>query len=266
MPDDKELEQNREYLQELVAARTAELREANRRLESEVAERKLKEKELMITAEQLRSLSQRIETVREEEKARFTARIHDTFEQSLAILKMQVKDLERSLPDAGRNSGELERIYNTLNYFLDEIQIVSEELRPRVLSDAGLVAAMESQMRDVQEKAGIDTSFHSNVDGLVITEVLSTFIYRVFQESVDNALRYADALHVETDLLIEEGALKLRINDDGRGISQDEQADHESLGILWMKERAKHFGGSIEITGKEGKGTEITLRVPISSV
>ncbi|MBN2025704.1 MAG: PAS domain S-box protein [Actinobacteria bacterium] len=263
---EKELAQSREHLQELVAVKTAELEEANRRLSSEIEERKMKEKELLITTEQLRKLSQRIETVREEEKARFAARIHDTFEQSLAILKMRIKDLERSLSDEKRQGGELEPIYKTLNYFLDEIQVVSEELRPRILSDAGLMAAIEWQMKDVQKNTGIDTSFHSNIDGLVITEVLSTFIYRVFQEAVSNAVKHAEAFHVETDLLIEEGALTLRIIDDGRGMSREEQTDPESLGLLWMKERAKHFGGNIEIMSREDRGTEITLRVPISSV
>jgi len=263
---EKELAAHKERLQELVEARTAELEEANRSLASEIEERRLRGKELQILTEQMRAFSQRMETVREEEKARFAARIHDTFEQSLAVLKMQVKSLERSMPDDQKSGDELERIYTTLDGFLDEIQGVTEELMPRILSDAGLVAAMEWQMKDLHRRTGIDTYVQSDLGGIVISEALSTFIYRVFQEAIQNMVQHSRALRAEALLSIEDGFLTLSIIDNDRGISRAELANPESLGLLWMKERAKHFGGSVEISERPRKGTEVILRIPISSV
>jgi PAS domain S-box-containing protein len=263
---EKELAAHKEHLEELIEARTAELEETNSMLEAEIEERKLKEKELQIMSEQLRSLTQRMETAREEEKAHIAVRIHDTFEQSLAILKMQVKRLEKTLSAEETKSVELSGIYSTLNHFLDEIQVVSEELRPRILNDAGLIAAMEWKVNDLSKATDIDISFNSDLGGLVITEILGTFIFRVFQEAIENAVQHAEASRIETDLAIADGDLVLGIADNGRGISQTELSSPESLGLLWMKERAKHFGGSIEISGKRTEGTRVTLRIPVSNV
>jgi signal transduction histidine kinase len=179
---------------------------------------------------------------------------------------MQVKSLERSMPDDQKSGDELERIYTTLDGFLDEIQGVTEELMPRILSDAGLVAAMEWQMKDLHRRTGIDTYVQSDLGGIVISEALSTFIYRVFQEAIQNMVQHSRALRAEALLSIEDGFLTLSIIDNDRGISRAELANPESLGLLWMKERAKHFGGSVEISERPRKGTEVILRIPISSV
>jgi len=263
---EKELVDYKEHLEELVEARTAELEETNRMLEAEVEERKLKEKELQIMSEQLRSLTQRMETAREEEKARVAVRIHDTFEQSLAILKMQMKRLEKTLSPAEAKSAELGQIYGTLNHFLEEIQVVSEELRPRILNDAGLIAAMEWKVNELRKTAGLDVTFDSDLGGMVITEVLGTFIFRVFQEALENAVQHAEASRIETSLAIMDGDLVLGITDNGRGINQEELSDPESLGLLWMKERAKHFGGYIEFSVQPGGGTRVSLHIPVSNV
>jgi two-component system sensor histidine kinase UhpB len=207
-----------------------------------------------------------METAREEEKTRIAVRIHDTFEQSLAILKMQVKRLEKTLAPEEVKSLELEQIYGTLNHFLNEIQTVSEELRPRILNDAGLIAAMEWKVTDLSKTAGIDISFHSDLGGLVISEVLGTFLFRVFQEALENSVQHSDAASIEIGLAIIDGDLVLDISDNGRGISQDELSSPESLGLLWMKERAKHFGGHIDITGQSTRGTRVALHIPVSSV
>lgn len=263
---EKELLDHKEHLEELVTARTAELEETNRMLEAEIEERKLKEKELQIMSEQLRSLTQRMETAREEEKTRIAVRIHDTFEQSLAILKMQMKRLEKTLSPEETKSVELGQIYGTLNHFLDEIQVVSEELRPRILNDAGLIAAIEWKVSDLQNATGIDMTFHSDLGGLVITEVLGTFVFRVFQEALENAVQHAEASRIETSLAIMDGDLILEITDDGRGIDQAELSSPESLGLLWMRERAKHFGGYIDIEARRNKGTRVTLHIPVSNI
>jgi PAS domain S-box-containing protein len=263
---EKELAAHREHFRELVDAKTAELRESNRMLRARIEECALKEKELQITAEQLRSLSQRTETVREGERAQFAARIHDTFEQSLAILKMQVKELERKLSDRAAMEGELDRIYATLDHFLDEIQGVTDDLHPRILNDAGLVAAMEWRTSDIGENMGIDTSFNSDLKGVIISDVLSTFVYRVFQEAAENAARHSETMIIRTGLSLEEGMLTLRISEEGRETSQHELGGPSSLEVLWMKERARHFGGSVDIVELPDKGTEVILRVPVSSI
>ena len=120
-------------------------------------------------------------------------------------------------------------------------------------------------MKDVENKSDMRTEFHSDVEGLTITRVLSTFIYRVFQEVLDNSMLHAHALNLSADLSISDGMLMLVINDDGSGISQADIASAESLSLQWMKERAIHFGGKIEIIGEHDKGTKVTLRIPVSS-
>lgn len=262
---EEELKAQRENLEDLVEKRAADLLDLNRQLESEIEERKAKEKELRELSNRMRSLAQRIEAIRESERSRIAARMHDSFEQSLAVLKMQLKDLEKALSREGLQLAEMDDVYDTIGSFLEEVQDISADLRPRILDDAGLIAAIEWQMNQLHQRTGIETFISSDLGGMPLTQVMCTFIFRIFQEALENAVRHSQATRVDAGLQIVDKVLELILEDNGKGISRHELANQESLGLLWMRERARQFGGEIDIVGHPDKGTKVILRIPMGN-
>ncbi|NIW80761.1 MAG: hypothetical protein GWN16_15450 [Calditrichae bacterium] len=138
------------------------------------------------------------------------------------------------------------------------------ELRPEILDNLGLLPALEWQVEDLREHRGISCRFHSTVKELALKDELSTAIFRIFQEALTNVARHSKATEVDISLEKINDYLRLRIIDNGIGLSEDQLKDSERFGLIGMKERAKVFGGSVEIEGKKEKGTRVEVRIPIS--
>jgi signal transduction histidine kinase len=144
------------------------------------------------------------------------------------------------------------------------VQEISMELRPSILDDLGLDAALEWRLRSFGETAGVETSFISTVDSDLVDPDLGAALYRIFQEALTNIARHAAAGRVEVELSGKDVELSLTITDDGRGIKESEKSGIGSLGILGMKERANAFGGSVDIGEGENGGTTINVRIPFA--
>jgi signal transduction histidine kinase len=256
-------------LEQRVIERTNELRVANEELRKEIAERKQAEQRLKTMTEQLRALSASLQFAREEEGIRIARELHDELGSALTSLKWDLEGMEKTLsdPKSGpelesmkKKAGTMTRLAETT---IDVVRRISAELRPSALDDLGLVPAIELHAQQFQARTGIVCNCDFSSERVGLNQEQSTAVFRILQEALTNVLRHAQATRVEIRAAEEDSEFILTISDNGKGISEEEASGVHSLGLLGMRERAILMGGKIDIAGVEGKGTVITLRVPI---
>jgi len=234
-----------------------------------VSERKQAELRLEAYQEQLRALTGRLQSAREEERAIIARELHDVVGQALTGLRFDLEWLGTRLPERKLQGYDRlsEKIDDMLLVLEETIQItrrLSTELRPPELEYFGLVSAIESQVREWRERTATVCVFIRDMeDEIDLTAEASITLYRVVQESLTNVARHASASRVRIRLKVEGESVLLEITDNGRGIRGSEIDDIKSLGILGMKERVTLLGGEFSITGREGKGTKILVSLPI---
>ena len=233
----------------------------------DVTELKRAEEKLKATSEQLRALSANVQSSSEEAATRVAREIHDELGDALACLKLDLESIRieefpaTSDVQLSRVREKIKAMMQFIDQTLDTVRRISSELRPSVLDDIGLVAAMRWQVRQFEAQAGIVCQCDFLLEDVNLDQQQSTAIFRVFQEALTNVIRHAEATRVNITLDKEGDELVLTIQDNGRGITTDEKSDPRSLGLLRMRERVNLIGGTIHFTGVEGKGTEITVRV-----
>lgn len=244
----------------------------------DITERKKAEAELRSSRQTLRELSARLQAVREEEKRRIAREIHDEFGQPLTTLKIDLAwlsaELAASSPGATRkyarkngNEKLLQKIESMLtrtDETIKTVQNMATELRPIVLDEFGLLAAIEWQAQEFESRSGIRCKISSALaDTLVLDQSQATAVFRIFQETLTNVIRHASASEVVIYLGKEEGCALLQVKDNGKGISETEISSPKSLGLLGMRERAILLGGDISISGVSQQGTMISVRIPL---
>ena len=237
----------------------------------DITERKQAEEQLRATSAQLRALTARLRAAREQEGLRIAREIHDELGTAFTSLRWDLEELDTTLARADdlslvpawrdkiRTMGEL------IDTTIHVVRRIAAELRPSILDDLGLAAAVEWQAQQFQARTGILCQYEGPAEHRVLDREQSTAIFRILQETLTNVLRHAHATRVEVRLEEAGTALVLTIRDNGRGLTDAEQAAPHALGLLGMRERAHLIGGSVDITGIQGQGTTVTLRVPYSS-
>ena len=237
---------------------------------ADITERQRAEAELNQSQEQLRALADRLVRAREEEATRIARELHDQFGRYLTTIKMDVRSIERDL--AGEITSEVGRVLRdkaqTIGQTVDEtvqtVRAIATQLRPGLLDDLGLAAAIEWQAGDFQKRSGISCSLTLTGEDPPVGRDQATALFRIFQEILTNVARHAQAAKIWVHLEEEHDAIVLEVEDDGVGISQAQLKEHRSLGLLGMRERALAFGGTVEIAGAPGQGTIVTVRMPLS--
>lgn len=146
---------------------------------------------------------------------------------------------------------------------LARVHIIVTELRPVVLDQMGLVAAIEWQTGEFQERSGIVCETHLPTEEITLDPERSTAAFRILQEALTNVARHANATKVVVDLRSEDGSLILAVRDNGKGIDEKTIFAHYSMGLLGMRERALSFGGKTEISRLPGRGTLVSMTIPI---
>jgi signal transduction histidine kinase len=144
------------------------------------------------------------------------------------------------------------------------VRKVSEDLRPGLLDDFGLSAAIEWQAEEFQKRTGIECKTAFNQDEFDISREQSTNLFRIVQEALTNVIRHAEASNVEIRFNQGQDVLLLEIQDNGIGIEAESIADAKSFGLIGIKERARSLGGEVTITGSRHQGTCLTVKMPIS--
>ena len=233
-------------------------------LEKRQAERKRAEMELKRSQELFRSLSAHLQVVREEERTRIARRIHDDLGQAMTALKIDLSWLSKKLVD---ERDIIREKFKSMVVLIDEtietVHNVSEDLRPGILDDFGLAAAIEWQAEEFQKRTAIQCKTILPAEDFELSKEESTNLFRIVQESLTNVIRHADATEVEILLALEDDVLRLEISDNGKGIPESAVSDPKSFGLIGIKERVHSLGGEVEITGMSDGGTQITVKLAI---
>ena len=236
----------------------------------DITERKRAEEQLKSSHEKLRDFAEHIEIVREEERTWIAREIHDELGQILTGLKMDISLIEKKLTGIplGDSAHFLLRRTRSMKDLIDStiqaVRRISTKLRPGILNDLGLLAAVEWQAAEFQNRMGVKFKVSSDMDGIGLDERRSSAVFRIYQELLTNIARHANATEVTIRLEQRNGRLMLTVRDNGKGITPEESENPKSLGILGMRERALLLGGKFSIKGKPGKGTAATVSIPIS--
>ena len=203
----------------------------------------------------LRQLSRRLLSIQEQERIRIAREIHDELGQALTAMKID-------LQNAGRDNPAVRAISTGVDDIIDLVRRIATDLRPGVLDDLGVTAALEQQLRRVRESSGITTRLTVAEEPQLDTLTGAT-LYRIAQEALTNVVRHAAADEVEVSLSLRDGSAVLVIEDNGRGIAPEKLRSARSLGLVGMRERAELLGGTVEIETADGRGTVVTATLPL---
>jgi two-component system sensor histidine kinase UhpB len=231
---------------------------------TDITERMLAEIEIDSSRKQLRALTVRLQNIREEERTHIAREIHDDLGQALTGLKMDLVWMNNKLQSSDEAvQKRLKAMIELADATIHKVRKLATDLRPGILDDIGLAAAIEWQGKDFSERTGIDFTFHLD-EQIQMDEKRSTAFFRIFQESLTNVIRHAQAKNVAISLRKDGSNVLLTIEDNGKGIAQNELANPRSVGILGMKERAASFNGEVNVLGVPNKGTTVHVRIPLA--
>jgi len=227
-----------------------------------ITERKRTEEALQKAHDELRRLSGSIMASQEKERTAIARELHDELGQVLTALRMDSMWLASWLDK--RDPKAAERALKMCDLILKTIADVKGmalRLRPKVLDDLGLIAALDWHTDDFEKRTGIPCIFE-HPDVVDLDDIAATAAYRITQEALTNVIRHSFATHVEVALQSEEGMLMLAVVDNGRGFNMMKLSEFEGLGLVGMRERASLAGGTLEIQSQRAKGTQVYLRLP----
>lgn len=231
----------------------------------DITEQRQAIQELANSREQLRDLSMYLQSIREKESMRIAREIHDELGQSLTALQMDLAWLRSAIPQGDISlASKIQRMKQVVDGTIESVHRISTELRPILLDDLGLIAAMEWQVGEFQSRTGISCRSRFDCIEADIKKDLATAIFRICQEALTNITRHAGATLVRVSLVQKGSDLCLDVTDNGKGISNDDIANPKSFGIVGIRERANLWNGTVKITGKPNKGTKVEIRIPLS--
>lgn len=232
----------------------------------DVTLRKAAEDELRESHQQLRELSASLQSVREEERTRLARELHDELGQHLTGLKMDLSWLESRLRD-GQPAllTKTDGMKRLIDATVLSMRRIAAELRPSILDDLGLAAALEWLAQEFSQRSGVEVKLDLDDGGCsdgTVDEARATALFRIVQESLTNVARHAGASQVRISLKQADGQLLLEVQDNGRGMPAAAQYAGR-FGLLGIRERAYLFGGLLRIASQPGAGTTITVTLPL---
>lgn len=215
-----------------------------------------------------RKLSSRTQSLREEERTRISREIHDELGQLLTGVKMQLRLIENRLNDREDRSlnpliDDLVEASATIDETIASVRRIASGLRPLTLDQLGLAAALGEEAEQFSRRTGIECQLTVGGMEVPICSEIETAAFRIFQESLTNVARHAQAHRIDAGCAIRDGNLTLSVRDDGVGIDSEVVENPASLGLIGMLERASDAGGKVEIKPLPGQGTEVVLTIPL---
>ena len=221
------------------------------------------EEMLKRSEEELRELAVHIESVREDERKSISLNLHDDLGQKLTAIRMDISWLNSRI---GVQSHLVQKKLSDMSVLLDDtintVQRISSDLRPTILYDLGLAAAIDWQINEFINNSGIACTLRIIPKDLEVDEKLSIVIFRIIQESLTNIARHSKATSVSVNMKAGKAALKILVRDNGIGIGKDKIESPKSFGLMGIRERARACGGEIKILGKPGEGTAVIIIIP----
>jgi signal transduction histidine kinase len=220
-----------------------------------------KSERLTESEDKLRRLAAHLISVREEERAHIAREIHDELGQVLTGIKMEVGWLAKRLkePELLEKTDSMSKLIDST---VQTVRKIATGLRPEMLDDMGLVAAIGWQAKDFQKRTGIRCRVKLPPETTKLDIDVATTAFRIFQEILTNVARHSRATRVDIDLGVTDEQVGLEVHDNGVGIAESDLHGRKSLGLLGMHERALLFGGEVSITGSPGHGTRVAVTIP----
>lgn len=228
----------------------------------DVTERKQVQQKLEQSYTQLRELSAALQTIREEERTHIARELHDDLGQLLATLRMDLTLLQQQPPANDAASKLLASMDDVLLSAITSLRRIASNLRPRALDEGGLYFALDSMRQDFVARHGIACTLDACEEELVLDDNVSTAIFRIVQEALTNIARHAAARNVWLTLHRRNGTLRIAIQDDGRGIAEQDMDKASSFGLIGMRERVWAIHGDIAITSNGGTHIDISMPLP----
>lgn len=236
-------------------------------LDNDISERKKAEALLDQYYQDIRQLASHLQDVREEERAGIAREIHDELGQQLTGLKMDLSWINKRplVQDDDELRQKVVTIMNLLDTTIKTVRRIATDLRPSILDDLGLIAAIEWQSQEFGNRSGISTEFNTTMDEFKYAPAIAVGMFRICQESLTNVARHADASKIRISLEEENEKILLTIRDNGKGFDSWKIGGKKTLGLLGMKERTLMMGGEFRIESLPGKGTTLMVTVPITA-
>jgi PAS domain S-box-containing protein len=230
------------------------------------AEEAVRERELDLrrSQENLQALGKRLVTAQEDERRRISRELHDDMNQRLAVLALTLQSTQQNLAESDPTFATLAGLYDDVSSISDDIRRLAYQLHPSVLDDLGLTIALQSFVQDFIQWAHVPATFRAHSVPGAIPQDIAACLYRLTQESLRNVARHARASQVAVEIIGEKNGLRLEITDDGQGFDVEMIQNHKhGLGLVGMHERVSYVNGTLTIDSREGKGTKISVWVPL---
>jgi len=229
----------------------------------DITERKRVEGKLRHLVGQLHALADRLQTVREEERTRLAREIHDELGQALMAIKLHLGSLFRELGEYAKPlGGASQSILSQVDQTMGTVRRIAGQLRPGILDNLGLPTAIEWAAEELHTRTGIKSHLDLPKEKIVLDQERTTALFRIFQEALTNVALHSRATEVRVRLYRQTAATILEVRDNGVGIQPHRLTGTVSLGILGMRERALVLGGHVEVTGRPGEGTNVSVSIP----
>jgi PAS domain S-box-containing protein len=233
----------------------------------DITERKQAEEAIRKSEEHLRNLTAYIQKVSEIERTNIAREIHDELGQALTVLKIDLSWLRKRLPqDQEVMIEKIDVMSKIIDKTIMTVKKISTDLRPGLLDDLGLSAAIEWQSEEFEKRTGIPCSITIDPKDISFDKDRNTALFRILQEALTNIARHAEATEVNINLHLKDDQIELNVQDNGRGIREEELDGPQSFGLMGMQERAIMFGGNAVIQGIPGRGTAVTVKIPAENV
>ncbi len=231
----------------------------------DITERKRIEDALERSYRELRELSAVMHEVREAERLRIARELHDDLAQWLTAIKMDVSWLSSHLPrEQAQLVDKVEKMKGLVDTTVESVRRIAADLRPVMLDDLGVVAAMEHLLHDLSQRTGMIVGLDAEDAGVDFGEPLSSALYRMAQEALTNVVRHAEATEARVEMRIEGGNLVLAVRDNGKGFDPEAAGSRKSYGIMGIRERAHTLGGHARIARLDAGGTLVEIVVPMA--
>ena len=230
----------------------------------DVTARRQADLDLERSHQQLRQLSAHLELVREKERTHIARELHDELGQILAALNTDIILLSRQLSKRQRSLlDKTDSMARLVDMLMSSVKRIYTDLRPSMLDHLGIAAAISWQTEEFQRRTGIVCKVNIKPEDLVLDAEISTAIFRIFQETLTNILKHAEASKVSVDVRVSGGKLTLNVRDNGKGITDAQMSKPQSFGLLGIQERTYHLGGKVDIAGSLGRGTSVKVTIPL---
>ncbi|MEP7254507.1 MAG: PAS domain S-box protein [Ferruginibacter sp.] len=217
--------------------------------------------------EEIRQLASNLQSIREDERTNIAREIHDELGQQLTGLKMDLHWLSRKIKDKDKEiHNKMKESIELINATITSVRKIATDLRPSILDDLGLIAALEWQGEEFEKRSGTKVEFINQVGDLPVRAEVATGIFRIYQELLTNIARHANARLVSASLYTDEKTLWFSIKDNGVGFNADTIGNKKTLGLLGIKERTLLMGGTYEIKTQTGEGSETIISIPLELI